>query len=150
MNGYIVGTVFYWDATVVQKFCSFYFFYQMFTRPKVLVCIKRQFVNSTLKNVCIVWIIVLCHIYLKGHETNIQLNLMHFCRRSLDDKSLCSLLELRKSVFPMHVYKINIVNTIWLKVYGYDYGMICFDTRLWYFTQDEENSFKHSKHKGYV
>ena len=66
----------------------------------------------------------------KGHETNNQLNIMHFCRRSLDDKSLSSLLELRKSVFPMHVYEINIVNTIWLKVYGYDYGMICFDTRL--------------------
>ena len=126
------------------------FFYQMFTRPKVLVCIKRQFVNYTLKNFCIVWIVALCHIYLKGHETNNQLNIMHFCQRSLDDKSLSSLLELRKSVFPMHVYEINIVNTIWLKVYGYDSGMTCFDTRLWYFTWDEENSFKHSKHKGYV
>ena len=29
----------------------------------------------------------------------------------------------------MHVFT-NIVNTIWLKVYGYDYGMICFDTRF--------------------
>ena len=44
----------------------------------------------------------------------------------------------------------NIVNTLWLKVYGYDYGMICFDTRLWYFTQDEGNIFQHSKHKGCV
>ena len=29
----------------------------------------------------------------------------------------------------MHVFT-NIVNTIGLKVYGYDYGMICFDTRF--------------------
>ena len=49
----------------------------------------------------------------------------------------------------MHIFT-NIVNTIWLKVYGYDYGMICFDTRFWYFTEDEENIFQHSKHKGYV
>ena len=28
--------------------------------------------------------------------------------------------------------------------------MICFDTRLWYFTQDEENIFQHSKHNGCV
>ena len=40
----------------------------------------------------------------------------------------------------MHVFT-NIVNTIWLKVYGYGYGMICFDTSFWYFTQDEENTF---------
>ena len=43
--------------------------------------------------------------YLRGHVTNKQLNSMHFCWRSLDDKSLSSLLELRKNVFPMHVYK---------------------------------------------
>ena len=29
----------------------------------------------------------------------------------------------------MHV-STNTVNTKWLKVYGYDYGMICFDTRF--------------------
>ena len=58
---------------------------------------------------------------------------MHFCWRSLDDKSLSSLLELRKNVFPMHVYKY--CKNYMLKVYGYDYGTICFDTRLWYFTQ---------------
>ena len=40
----------------------------------------------------------------------------------------------------MHVFT-NIVSTIWLKVYGYDYGMICFDTRFWYFTQDEKIFF---------
>ena len=119
-------------------------FYQMFTRPKVLVCIKRQFVNYTLHsmNYC-----ALSH-YLRGHVTNKQLNIMHFCWRSLDDKSLSSLLELRKNVFPMHVYKY--CKNYMLKVYGYDYGMIYFDTRLWYFTQDEENNFQHSKHKGYV
>ena len=37
----------------------------------------------------------------------------------------------------MHV-STNLVKTIWLKVYGYDYGMICFDTRFWYFTQDDK------------
>ena len=79
--------------------------------------------------------------YLKGHVAIKQLNIMHFCW-SLDDKSSLSLVQ--KSVFT------NIVNTIWLKVYGYDYSMICFNTRFWYFTQDEENIFQHSKHKGYV
>ena len=49
----------------------------------------------------------------------------------------------------MHVFT-NIVNTIWLEVYGYDYGMICFDIRFWYFIEDEENIFQHSKLKGYV
>ena len=88
--------------------------------------------------------------YPEGHVANKQLDIMHFCWGSFDDKSLSSLLSLvQKSVFPMHV-STNIVNTIWLKVYGYDYGMICFDTRFWYFTQDEENIFQHSKHKGYV
>ena len=99
------------------KILFFLFFYQMFTRPKVLVCIKRQFVNYTLKIFCIVWIVALCHIYLKGHETNNQLNIMHFCRRSLNDKSLSSLLELRKSVFPMHVYKYckhYMAESVWL------------------------------------
>ena len=46
----------------------------------------------------------------------------------------------------MHVFT-DIVNTIWLKVYGYDYGMICFDTRFWYFTKDGENIFQHSNIK---
>ena len=76
---------------------------------------------------------------------------MHFCWRSLDDKSLSSLLEscTKKCISYACLYNY-IVNTIWLKVYGYDYGMICFDTRFWYFTEDEENIFQHSKYKRYV
>ena len=31
--------------------------------------------------------------YLEGHVANKQLNIMHFCGGSLDDKSLSSLLE---------------------------------------------------------
>ena len=44
----------------------------------------------------------------------------------------------------MHV-STNIVNTKWLKVYGYEYGMICFDTRFWSFTQHKENSLSHDQ-----
>ena len=52
--------------------------------------------------------------YLKGHVANKQLNIMHFCWGSLDDKSLSSLLSLvQKSVFPMHV-STNIV-----RLYGW-------------------------------
>ena len=119
------------------KVLFFLFRDQMFTRPKVLVCIKRQFVNYTLHsmNYC-----ALSH-YLRGHVTNKQLNIMHFCWRSLDDKSLSSLLEsCTKSLFPMYG-STNIINIIWLKVYGYDHGMICFDSWFWYFTQDKENIF---------
>ena len=35
----------------------------------------------------------------------------------------------------------NIIYIIWLKVYGYDHDMICFDSWFWYFTQDKENIF---------
>ena len=77
------------------KILFFLFFYQTFTRPKVLVCIIRQFVNYALKNFCIVWINVLSHIIKKDV----------WQKAAEHDKSLSSLLELRKSVFPMHVYK---------------------------------------------
>ena len=136
-------------ATVVQKFCSSYFLSdvyqtQSFSLYKKTICElhSEKFLHSMNIYYC-----ALSH-YLKRHVTNKQLNIMHFCWRSLDDKSLSSLLELRKNVFPMHVYKY--CKNYMLKVYGYDYGMIYFDTRLWYFTQDEENNFQHSKHKGYV
>ena len=108
---------FFMNGYIVYKNSVLPIFYQMFTRPKVLVCIIRQFVNYALKNFCIVWINVLSHIYQKGHVTNEQLNIMHFCWRSLDDKSLSSLLELRKSVFPMHVCKYckhYMAESVWL------------------------------------
>ena len=56
---------------------------------------------------------------------------MHFCLKEalmIRVSALCYSL-VQKAVFPMHV-STNLANTIWLKVYGYDYGMICFDTRF--------------------
>ena len=50
MNGYIVGTVYIYSNEMQQLYKNSVLpiFYQMFTRPRVLVCIKRQFVNYSL------------------------------------------------------------------------------------------------------
>ena len=45
---------FFMNGYIVYKNSVLPIFYQMFTRPKVLVCIIRQFVNYALKNFCIV------------------------------------------------------------------------------------------------
>ena len=134
--------IFYEWLHRIQKFCSSYFLSdvyqtQSFSLYKKTICElhSEKFLHSMNIYYC-----ALSH-YLKRHVTNKQLNIMHFCWRSLDDKSLSSLLEsCTKSLFPMYG-STNIINTIWLKVYGYDHGMICFDSWFWYFTQDKENIF---------
>ena len=86
--------IFYEWLHRIQKFCSSYFLSdvyqtQSFSLYKKTICElhSEKFLHSMNIYYC-----ALSH-YLKRHVTNKQLNIMHFCWRSLDDKSLSSLLE---------------------------------------------------------
>ena len=122
--------IFYEWLHRIQKFCSSYFLSdvyqtQSFSLYRKTICElhSEKFLHSMNIYYC-----ALSH-YLKRHVTNKQLNIMHFCWRSLDDKSLSSLLEKKKKKYISYAC-LQILQ----KLYAESVGLWLWHDLFWYKT----------------